>query len=250
MKRGRIVALTLAVLLVFAAVLVAYLPASWVIGRLPAQLGLSCLEANGSIWQGECIGFAYHGTRLGDATWNLERLGALSGRLVGDLDLRGNGITLRADVDSTFKGDGEVRNVVAHVPLDPQFLPQLPPNQRANVDVDMQRATFAAGRPRSLSGSVDVRDLRQLDPAVELGSYRAEFDGVEHPDGSSVGKVRDLGGPFLVVGVITLTPPNGYVVNGQISGRTGDAEKIVREITLGAPPDASGRSEFAFEGTY
>ena len=68
MKRGRLVALTFAVLLVFAAVLVAYLPAAWVIGRLPAEVGVSCTEANGSVWQGECIGFAYHGTRLGDAT--------------------------------------------------------------------------------------------------------------------------------------------------------------------------------------
>lgn len=250
MTRGRIVALTLAVLLVFAAVLVAYLPASWVIGRLPAEAGVSCTEANGSIWQGECIGLAYRGTRLGDATWNLERLAALSGRLIGDLDLRGNGLNLRADVDSTFKGDGELRNLTAHVPLDPQLFPQLPVNQRAIVDVDLKRAAFVAARPRSVLGSVIVRNLQQLNPALELGSYQADFDGVEHPDGSSTGKVRDLGGPFLVVGDVTLTPPNAYLVNGQIAGRTGDAEKIVREITLGAAPDASGRSQFAFEGTY
>ena len=29
-----------------------------------------------------------------------------------------------------------------------------------------------------------------------------------------------------------------------------DAERLVREITLGAPPDASGRSAFSFEGSY
>ena len=55
-----------------------------------------------------------------------------------------------------------------------------------------------------------------------------------------VGKLRDLGGPFVVDGTVTLTPPNAYLVQGFITGRTAEAERLVREITLGAMPDASG----------
>ena len=46
------------------------------------------------------------------------------------------------------------------------------------------------------------------------------------------------------------TPPNAYLVQGFITGRSAEAERLVREITLGAPPDASGRSAFSFEGTF
>jgi hypothetical protein len=53
-----------------------------------------------------------------------------------------------------------------------------------------------------------------------------------------------------VQGIVTLSPPNAYLVEGFITGRTADAEKQVRQITLGATPDTSGRSPFSFEGTY
>jgi hypothetical protein len=49
---------------------------------------------------------------------------------------------------------------------------------------------------------------------------------------------------------VTLSAPSNYVVQGFITGRTANAERLVREITLGAPPDASGRSEFSFEGSF
>jgi hypothetical protein len=62
--------------------------------------------------------------------------------------------------------------------------------------------------------------------------------------------LRDLGGPFIVEGTLKLTPPNGYLVQGYITGRTAAAERVVREITLGAMPEASGRSPFSFEGSY
>ena len=55
---------------------------------------------------------------------------------------------------------------------------------------------------------------------------------------------------FAVDGTVTLTPPNTYLVNGFITGRTAQAESLVREIALGARPDASGRTEFSFEGSY
>jgi hypothetical protein len=53
----------------------------------------------------------------------------------------------------------------------------------------------------------------------------------------------------MVTGTVTLSAPSSYLVSGFITGRTANAEKLVREITLGAPPDASGRSAFSVEGS-
>ena len=251
MKRRTTLALTtIAGLVVFLGVLVLYLPASWVASLLPPQM--RCSELGGSIWQGECLGLEFQGAKLGDATWNLAPGSAFTGRLAGDVDVRGNALNARADLDLAFNGSGELRNVTARFPLDPAFVAQFPRNQRGNIAVDLKRVALSDGPAlKLLSGTIELRDLRQVgaNPLL-LGSYELKFDGATQADGTSVGKIRDLGGPFAVDATLTLTPPNSYLVQGFMTGRSADAERLVREITLGAPPDNSGRSEFSFEGTF
>ncbi|MBC8026370.1 MAG: type II secretion system protein N [Steroidobacteraceae bacterium] len=250
MKRGRLALLLVAGLFVFGTVLIAYLPASWVVMRLPAELQFQCADVGGSIFEGECLGASLRGKRLGDATWNLKRLEILRGRLVGDLDLRG-ALNARADLDVSFAGSGELRNLTANFPLDPAVLPAAPVDQRATIVLDLKRVVLETRAPRTIEGSLELQNLRQVGARpLELGSYRAEFDGKAQPDGNSLGQLRDLGGPFEMVGAVTLTPPNGYLVQGTIAGRTAQAESLVREITIGAPPDTSGRTPFSFEGSY
>lgn len=236
--------------LVFLAVLVLYLPASWFASRLPPQV--VCADIGGSIWHGECLGLTLQGGKFGDATWNLSPLKALSGRLSGDVDLRGSALTARADVDLGFDGAGELRNLTAQFPLDPAFSSQMPRDQRGQVNAQFQRLELAAGgTPKLMQGQAELHNFRQLAPRpLELGSYRLTFDGNARADGSSVGKLVDIGGPFAIDGTVTFSPPNTYVIQGFITGRTADAERIVREITLGAPPDASGRSQFQFENSF
>ena len=85
---------------------------------------------------------------------------------------------------------------------------------------------------------------------MDIGSYQVTFDSPPQADGGLPGKLRDLGGPFAVEGTVMLHPPNHYLVQGFITGRTAFAESVVREITLGAMPDAAGRSAISFEGSF
>lgn len=250
MKRSAVVLTVGAGLAVFLVVLVLYLPAGWFASLLPPQV--RCNGLGGSIWRGECVGLQLQGSPVGDATWNFGAGRALTGRLAGDVDLRGSAITLRADVDTSFKGVGELRNVDARLVMDPALLPQFPPNQRGVITAQLEKLELAEGpSPRAVKGVIELRDFRQLTPRpLDLGSYQAVFDGTVGENGAVVGQLRDLGGPFMVEGTLTLTPPNTYFVQGFITGRTADAEQLVRQITLGATPDASGRSAFSFEGSY
>jgi hypothetical protein len=236
--------------LVFLGVLFLYLPASWFASMLPPQV--RCGELGGSVWHGECLGLEVQGGRLGDATWNLSPLKALAGRLSGDLDVRGGALTANTDFDLRFDGSGELRKAQARFPMDPAFVAQLPRDQRGKISAQFDRLVLAAGgTPTLLDGSVELLDFRQILPqAIELGSYRLTFDGAPQDNGNSVGELKDVGGPFAVDGTVTFTPPNTYVIQGFITGRTPQAESIVREITLGAPPDASGRSAFQFENSF
>jgi hypothetical protein len=151
----------------------------------------------------------------------------------------------------SFDGNGELRNLTANFPLDPQVIPQAPADQRGIIVADLKRLVLENRAPRAIEGNLELQNLRQIGARpLELGSYRVDFDGTAQPEGNAVGKLRDLGGPFEMVGTVTLTPPDGYLVQGTIAGRTAQAESLVREITIGAPPDASGRTPFSFEGSY
>jgi hypothetical protein len=249
MTRRKLALTFVAGLAVFLGVLVVYLPASWFSFALPG--GVRCATLGGSVWNGECLGLELSGARLGDATWNLAIGRAFSGRLVGDLDVRGAAAAARADFDLSFGGSGELRNVVARFPLDPAFSAQMPRDYRAQISADLKHLVLADGAARRIEGTMEVRELREVRPQpVDLGSYQVSFDGVEQPDGKVLGNLHDLGGPFIIEGTVALAPPNEYNVQGYITGRTADAERTVRQITFGAQPDASGRSEFRFEGTY
>jgi hypothetical protein len=247
--RARLALTIFAGLAVFLVVLFFYLPATWFRSYLPPQIG--CADIGGSVWSGECLGLAVQGAKLGDATWTLAATSALRGRLVGNADVRAALAHARADIDVAFDGAGELRNVQAQFPLDPAFVPQFPPDRRGVVAVDLKRAVVAARAIRQLEGTIELRDFREITPRLmEFGSYRATFDGVAQPDGTLLGKVNDIGGPFRIEGTLVLTPPDQYSFQGTITGRTADAERLIREAIPYARPDASGRSELSFEGTY
>jgi hypothetical protein len=249
MSRGRILLTAIAGLSVFAVVLFFYLPASWFASYLPSQA--RCGELGGSVWSGECLGLTVEGARLGDATWNLAPLRALGGRLVGDAELRATLAQARADLDVSFAGAGEIRNLTGQFPLDPAFIAQFPADRRGRVALDLKRVVLAEQALRQVEGTIELHDFRQTTPtALELGSYRVSFDGVVQPDGRVLGNVRDLGGPFRLEGTLALAPPNGYTFEGYITGRTAQAESLIREVMPYSRPDASGRSELRFEGSY
>jgi hypothetical protein len=250
LKRSSLILTLVAGTLVFLCVLVLYLPASWFASRLPPQM--RCAELAGSIWQGECLALTVQGDPIGDLTWNLAPLKAITGRLVGDVDVRGGALTARGNFNLGFDGAGELTGLDARFPLDPAFLKQFHRNQRGMVSAQFARVVLGAGgAPQVLQGVAELRDFRELNPPRDLGSYRLAFDGTTQADGVSVGKLNDLGGAFAVDGTVTFTPPNNYVIHGFIQGRTAQAESIVRnEISLGMPPDASGRNEFSFESSF
>lgn len=250
MNKGTLILTIVAGALVFLGVLVLYLPASWFVSKLPPQV--RCASLGGSVWHGECLGLTVEGGQFGNATWNLSPWQALTGTLAGDVDVRGSALLARSDLRMGLDGAGELTGLEAQFPMDPALAPQFPRDQRGLIVARFARLVLdAGGAPRTLEGSVELRDFRQVSPRpLELGSYRLTFDGRQQPDGISVGKLEDIGGPFDVDGNVTFTPPNNFVIQGFITGRTSEAQAIVREITLGAAPDAAGRNEFTFENSF
>ena len=95
MKRA--IWLTLLVVLVFTAIVIARLPASWVMPG-PAS-GVTCSDIDGSIWSGTCSGLVVSRQPMGDLSWEVHPTRLLSGKLNASLLLTRATGNARADVE-------------------------------------------------------------------------------------------------------------------------------------------------------
>src|SRR5579863_8773480 len=85
------------VIVAFAAIVLARLPASWL---LPTGSDFNCVSVEGSLWSGYCGGLTVQGTQLGDLTWQLRPSRLLLGKLAAHIDLeRPPTTSARGDVE-------------------------------------------------------------------------------------------------------------------------------------------------------
>src|SRR5487761_1597777 len=69
----------------FAAIVLARLPASWLLPTGGARF--SCASVDGSLWSGYCSGLTVRGAALGDLTWQLRPARLLLGKVAAHIDL-------------------------------------------------------------------------------------------------------------------------------------------------------------------
>ncbi|MBW4053306.1 MAG: type II secretion system protein N, partial [Proteobacteria bacterium] len=92
----------------FGAIVLARLPASWVLPR--ASANFSCSSVAGSLWNGYCSGLRVRGAALGDLTWQVRPARLLLGKLAAHVDLeQAPAIFARGDVEIGLGG-----TLVAH----------------------------------------------------------------------------------------------------------------------------------------
>ena len=95
MKRGIWIALLAVV--AFAAILLARMPAAWIIPAGGAHD--SCASVDGSLWSGVCTGLAVQRTPVGDVSWELHPLRLLLGKLAAHITVTRGAGNLDAEVE-------------------------------------------------------------------------------------------------------------------------------------------------------
>ncbi len=248
--------LSVAVFLLFAAVVIARWPATTVVSRLPATLG--CSDVRGTIWRGVCGSLVFQGQRLGELHWRLRVWPLLTGRVATHLKLRGAGI----DVDGNVlrERSGALQLTTLNTQADLAVL--APVLRAAGARVPEGFGGALRGRIDELrlsptaainfvKAAMDINGLRQLAAPGALGSWTVTFDGVQNATGEPVGSVVDRGGPFDFQGTIRLTNAPGYVVEGALAARPGVPPEVLNALRfLGGATDANGRRPFALEGGF
>jgi hypothetical protein len=230
----------------FVAIVLARMPAAWVVPARGAQW--ACASLDGSLWSGTCAGLTVSGTPLGDLSWELHPLRLAAARLAAHLTLSHGPADAAADVELTFGQRITARNLVADLPLDPALLPAVPPNLHGRAHVALALVQVQHGIIRQLQGRIEARDLEERSGNnTALGSYSVSFPG---GSGDPVGTLRDLEGPLALEGTLRLTPAPGFELEGVIAARRGAPPELVNSLRFLGSPDATGRRPFSLSGTF
>ncbi|HEY6514673.1 MAG TPA: type II secretion system protein N [Steroidobacteraceae bacterium] len=243
----RTVTVIVLVIVAFAAIVLARLPASWL---LPSGGAFTCASVEGSLWSGYCSGLAVRGMALGDLAWQLQPSRLLIGRLAAHIDLeRPPATSARGDVEIGLGGTVVARNLTASLPLDPTLLPALPPTLTGSLHADLALVKVTKkGVVSEVQGSIEAHDLVDHSGYVTpLGNFSVTFPG----GGSQpTGNLQDLGGPLALQGTLVLTPQPGYNLSAYVTPRANASQPLINAIQFLGSPDAQGRRQFAMQGTY
>lgn len=252
MRRG--IWITVFAVVAFAAIVIARLPASWVVPAPPAPV--SCAAVDGSIWSGSCTGLTAEGSAIGDMTWNVHALKLLTGKLSANVVLTRSTGTLHGDVDVGLDKSITVHNVQAAFPLDRDVMSLLPRGLRTlhgTANADITSARFVNNALSQVQGRLEIHDLEDHDKdgVTPLGSYALTFPGGTTGGGDPTGQLRDLGGPLAVEGTVKLTQnPPGFDVQGYVTPRADAAPGLVNQLQYLGSADAQGRRQFGSTVTF
>ena len=244
----RTVTVIVLVIVAFAAIVLARLPASWLLPSSGANF--SCASVEGSLWSGYCSGLTVSGAALGDLTWQLRPGRLILGKLAAHIDLEHPPTTAaQGDVEIGLGGTVVARNLTASLPLDPKVLPAVPPTLTGALHLDLALAKVTrTGVVTGLKGRIEASDLVDHSGYVTpLGNFAVTFPG---GDAQPTGDLQDLGGPLAVEGRLVLTPQPGYDLSGYVTPRASATPPLINAIQFLGSPDAQGRRQFAMSGTY
>ncbi len=235
----------------FAAIVIARLPASWVIPAPPSAV--ACTAVDGSIWSGSCTGLTAQGSAVGDVTWDIHAARLLTGKLSATITLTRPTGTVHGDFDVGLDKSVTAHNVQAAFPLDREVMSFLPPNLRTlhgTANANIAFAHFVKDKITQLQGRIELHDLENHDQdgTMSLGSYALTFPG---GSGEPTGQLRDLGGPLAVEGTVRLTQDQpGFDVQGYVTPRADAAPSLVSNLQYLGSPDAQGRRQFGSTVTF
>jgi general secretion pathway protein N len=238
--------------LVFAGIVVARLPASWV---LPGpQSGVTCADADGTIWTGTCTGLTVQQQPVGDLTWEVHASRLLAGKLNADITITRPTGNAQGNVEIGFDKIINARDVKADLPLDRDLVAALPPNLqglRGKVHAELAHVQVKGQTLKAIQGVVQADDLRDGDGsnAQRWGSYSLTFP--PSTGGDPIGQLRDMGGgPLAVEGTLRLTPEPGFDLEGLVTARPSAPPDLAKDIQFLGSPDAQGRRPFSLAGTF
>ncbi len=248
----RTVLLILLAVLVFVGIVVARLPASWAMPD--PKIGVTCSDADGTIWNGTCTGLTFQQQPFGDLSWEVHASRLLAGKLNADISLTRASGSARANVEVGFDRKITARDIQADLPIDQDLVSALPPNLRGlrgRLHAQLTLLRISGQTVGAIEGTIEAHDLTDGagGSAQRWGSYSLQFP--PSSGGDPIGQLRDLGGgPLAVEGTLRLTREPGFDLEGLVAARPTAPPDLAKDIQFLGSPDAQGRRPFSLAGTF
>jgi general secretion pathway protein N len=212
--------------------------------------GVTCTDADGTIWSGTCTGLTFQQQPIGDLSWEVHASRLLAGKINADLVVTRPTGSAHGNVETGFDKKITARDIRADLPLDPALTSALPPDfhgLRGKLHAQIASLRVDGQTIRAIEGVVEAHDL--INGAQSWGSYSITFP--PPTTGDPVGQIRDLGnGPLAVEGTLKLTPEPGFDLEGLVTARPTASPELARDIQYLGSPDAQGRRPFSLAGTF
>jgi general secretion pathway protein N len=237
--------ITLLAVVAFAAIVIARLPATWVIPAPPSPV--TCGDVDGSIWSGTCSGLTVEGTPLGEMTWSVHALRLLTGKLSANIVLRRPAGAVSGDFAIGLDKSITARNVQANIPFDQSIKTLLPAlrSLSGSANANIVYAHVAKNILTQIEGRIEVHDLTDQDRngVTPLGSYSVTFPG--GGSGDPTGELRDIGGPLAIQGTVRVMQNQpGVELQGYVTPRADTPPDLRHQLEYLGSPDAQGRRQF------
>lgn len=238
-------------LLVFGGIIVARLPAGWV---MPGpKSGITCSDLDGTIWNGTCTGLTVQQQPIGDVSWEVHASRLLSGKLNTDVVLTRPDGTSHGNIEVGMDKNITARDILADLPLEHSLISSLPPDLHGKLHAEIGSMRVEKNVIRSIQGHVEGRELvGDINGAPQrLGSYSLMFPPAA-ADGDPVGQIRDLGdGPLQLKGTLKLvSDPPGFDLEGLLKPQPNAPPNLVQELQILGRPDAEGFRPFSMNNSF
>ena len=224
-------------------------PAATLATLLRHYLPFQYQQIAGSLLRGQARNVALRGAEIESLTWRWTPLALLKGRVEYHITLAESQLRLEGLFGIGLDRELRILDVNGFVSLRQAISlalqAQLPLNGKVEVDLDEIRVG-SDGLPRAVYGNVQLLNARTtLGRTFELGDFRTELTTDEQ---SIVGTIRDIGGPLILNGTLTLTPDGRYRFTAQTALRDVNNRELREALDLLGRPSQDGKWKIDIKG--
>ena len=184
MKRPFWIALLAAV--AFVAIVLARMPAAWVIPARGAQW--ACASIDGSLWSGTCAGLTVSGTPLGELSWELHPLRLVLGRLAAHLTVSHGPADAAADARRLME-----KRLAGARGAGGGLLPALQALVQARdaaPGTSVQSLNFHSGDLEMKLSAPDASSLDRLSQSLRSNGWQADLTGGTNSGSAYEGRIQ------------------------------------------------------------
>jgi Type II secretion system (T2SS), protein N len=239
--------IVLLVALIFIATLVWRMPVRWVLAALPANM--RCELPSGTAWNGHCARLTIAAESISEVRWQLQAGPLLRGKLgallrIQDSRLDGSAKLLFGTGRSIHASDIE-----ATLLLPSTLVRGTPPGLSGTLRVHVPTLDIDAGQLTSIAGTLQLRNVKQLLPPLQLGDYEWQLLAGPLQNGRVSGTLRDLGGPLTLRGTLALTFSGEFELEAKARPVDGTDESLTQALEALGPADADGMRSLSVAGS-